>query len=223
MAAVPYTVTNFQNALHTLLDGDADYPVSGDDDWTLRLAIANFKYIEWATSDDQIKWRELWVSETSGGTVTVADTTYPCDAELVELGGYVKVANTDGSFTYWKVILPEQAQEYAFNSTQAVYLTGNVGAKVLNLVVAPVAGQVEIGGTITYPYYSTVTALGDSSTILMSDPTWLVDAVAAEIKLQDNDPLYAVYGARADKKYKAMKSRNEDVPNYFEDDLALGV
>jgi hypothetical protein len=206
------TLETFQNRLHVMLEGDTDYPTDGDDDWEVRLDIANIKLTEWENKPG-ILWRELWTENTNGGTVTAGDTTYAAPVAMKQIGGYVKLTLTGGTSSYLPVIMPENAQKAVINTEKAVYVTGQPGAYILNLTWTPVTGDTEIDATISYPYYQLATLLSNTTdVIVMSDPTWLLDATASELKKQDADPLYSVYEARSQAKMRAMKAANELLP-----------
>lgn len=219
----PITLTDLENQLHVILEGDTDYPVSGDDDWDTRLALINFVINMWE-SEPGIFWNGLYARNEAGGTIAVGDTTYNLSADVNLLGGFIELVLTTGDTVYVPVIKQEDAQNITAQDSKACYVTGAPGSFVLNLTWTPATGDAEIGATIKYTYYKFATRMASASDVCeISDPTYIVDAVVSEIKKQDNDPLYPLYEQRAQAKLSAMKARDEELPfnqdNSVQDDL----
>jgi len=194
------TITQAQDRIQALLEGDTSTPVEGDEDWDARLALINDAIEEWAGLAD-VKWQELYTTNSSN-TGDGTTTSFALPANFDHFTGNVVLSSTDG-YTQVPQIPVSKAHTMLGNITdQRCYLQGS------NLVftIAP-----DSGTTIIIPYYKKATALTAAADVIpMSKPRFVVYWATAFIGQQSDD--YARFNAdmqRADNLLSEMKIDNE--------------
>jgi len=215
----PVTYTQLKTLIQAEVEQNTDTPDSNDVAYW--LVIINRLISDW---EELREWKELWTYETSGGTLTAGDTTYPMNAAVRRLSEVIELVDSDGNISYIPVIESAQKQHYTAQQVRAAYVTGVAGSYVLNLTWTPQSTDSDIGATIKYPYYKYATKLSaDADVVEMSDPNWLVDATVAEVS---NQPFKKqTFDARAQAKMRQMLFNNEDAEDQTipDDELGFGT
>jgi hypothetical protein len=186
--------------------GENSNAVSGDDDWTKVLSLANLNIDAWA-AEPSIDWVSLY-SIVPIGTVTATDT-FDLDSSIRKIsnqeGDVIRITHTDGNHTDYSLIPPNRLKDYS---------TGNYVAKIGATLVfnnAFESTDPQFGGTINVPAYLFPDHLvADSDDVPVDDPNWLVMSVAAEwartdLTLAQNYPLIL---AKANELMVNMKQAN---------------
>lgn len=203
------TLTQLQNYIHSLYQGDADYPDSGDEEWTQRLVLILAAIGAW-DNEKGILWNELWVTladAADGDKTTAANTlTYSAPTDFRFPGGFV-VTGSGGTRKEWEVVKPERANEFIGTSAAKVYFTGN--AKIgytLHFCTQPTAGE-----TIDYPYYKTPFEPSTEAHIVeMSDPWFIVYFVISKLHEIDGEGDRAIKALQeCEGRMMSMRTRNE--------------
>lgn len=179
------TEEQIQQHIHSLYEGDADYPQEDDDDYVYRRTLINGAINRWQ-NDKGVLWNELFtdtIATPAGSTLTVSSgtTQYNTPSAFLFAGGYVKIDNTT-----LLVVKPEQSQHYPQDPSIAYFL-GNPkdGYK---LVIPEAVAANHNGATIFYPFYKTASLVADKEDKLeMSDPFFAVHYVVADLYKQDNN------------------------------------
>lgn len=148
-------ITAILQAIHRTYQGDVSYPVSGDDDYTLRFAFVEDSINAWSTrgSEENIEWKELFISLADAGdgdTSGSADTTeYAMPEDFDHLTSKVTITNGANAITYYDPISPDQVLTYQRDDIGGnwCYITGNDNDGYTLHVNAPIAG------TLNYSYY----------------------------------------------------------------------
>jgi len=199
--------------IHILLEKDTDYPSSGSEDYTVRQALLANAVRVWAY-EEGVTWNELFVDladASDGDTTTTADQEeYDAPSDLVFPVGYLRIIDSDGNSTYYKLIRPDDVQLYDNDSSTKIWwVTGNKkDGKKVHIHPAPSSS----GLTISYEYYKEPTVPSSGSDVLeMSDPQFAVYWVLSELLRDENPGLAQTYQNIALNKLNAMKLRN-DVP-----------
>ena len=194
------TISEAQNRIQALLEGDTDAPEEGSEDWDTRLALINDAIEEWGSQAD-VKWQELYsvdTSKTGNGVLTSFDLPDDFDHSV----GNVALLD-DGKYTQVNTIPSSEAHLLLGNvSDQRAYIQGNQ----LVFTIAPGDGV-----TINIPYYRKPTELTDADDVIpMSKPRFVVYWTTAYIGQQSDD--YARFNAdmaKADDLMQQMKIDNE--------------
>ena len=194
------TISEAQNRIQALLEGDTDAPEEGSEDWDTRLALINDAIEEWGSQAD-VKWQELYsvdTSKTGNGVLTSFDLPDDFDHSV---GNIALLDN--GNYTQIDTIPSSEAHLFLGNvSDQRAYIQGNQ----LVFTIAPGDGV-----TINIPYYRKPTELTDADDVIpMSKPRFVVYWTTAYIGQQSDD--YARFNAdmaKADDLMQQMKVDNE--------------
>lgn len=163
-------------AYYTQYRAEAQIPDSTDDEYITGIALANEAINRWANYDATY-WKELWTTHqtnnTGDQTVTTADTTYTLATNMREIGGDIKILNSDSNVQKrYPLIEPHEVQFRNPESTFA-YVTGTPGTQTLHLNPAPDASL--NGMSIEFDYYKKPTELTTgASTTEMANPYFIV-------------------------------------------------
>lgn len=218
--AQPLAESEIQQLIHTLLEGDPDTPDTTDDDYLARRILINNAILTWE-SEREANWRELWIADHSGGTVTNNTTAYSAPATFKSAGGFVRLVDGD-SVLEIPVVQPAQAQTY--ESTEKIaYFTGNPqDGYTLNFRFTPVTADGLVGRTIKYDYYKFADTISSSSDIPeMTDPMFIVYKVVAQIFGQrSNFNMYSVFENNAYNSLSQMKIANAVDADYQDNELS---
>jgi hypothetical protein len=203
-------------AVHREYQGDTSYPVSGDEDYSLRFAMIEDSINTWATrgSEENIDWKELFTtladSPDGDKTATTSVTDYDCPAKFVALTSKVTITDGTNTLQYYDVITPDRVVEYQKNHSGEywVYQTGNEADGYTLHFNAPVAG------TINYNYYKTpaIPTTGTSK-VEMKRPYFIVhDIVSRLFKLDGRNDLVTFHEGKKKNLMDTMVIDNELVP-----------
>lgn len=200
------TLTEFQQTLHALYQGDVEYPTTSDDEWEHRLVLLKTAISTWDNENGML-WSELWKQheDGDGDEVVVANTlSYDCPTDFRFPGGFVKTTSSGGQITYWKVIQPHRAEIQT--SGNYCYFTGNKAeGHILTFLAQPTTGD-----AIDFPYYKEPAVISDGADILeMSDPYFAIYFSLSklhEISGEGDRSIKALQEAQA--RLSAMKTRN---------------
>lgn len=144
-------------AVHRSYQGDVSYPVSGDDDYSLRFGFLQDSIRSWSTrgSEENIEWKELFTTlaaATDGDkTATTDTTTYAMPTSFDHLTSKVTITDGVSAIQYYDIISPDAVLIAQKNDTSGnwCYVTGNENDGYSLHINAPVAG------TISYNFYKT--------------------------------------------------------------------
>jgi len=167
------TLQQYQQILHSLYQGDVEYPTSADDEWTHRTNLLAAGIAAWG-NEKGILWSELWKMNSDGDgdtTVVAATLDYDCGSDFRFPGGFVKTVDSGGLETFWEVISPQKAELYVGQGVKKCYFTGNKATGFdLHFLSQPTAGH-----TIEYPYYKEPATVDDAAEVIeMSDPYFAI-------------------------------------------------
>lgn len=174
------TLLEILHEIHSLYNGDTDYPTSTEDDYIINVNLANHACRVWGS--EPYNWRELYVS---GSITTVADQNeYSLPANFSKINSRVLV---DGNELIY--IKPEDKQSVLKLSSSSEFYTiyGKPGSKTL--YINP---SVEVGKTIEFDYYRKFEPLVNPTDVPdMSDPLYIIFFVMSKLYEQDarNDML----------------------------------
>jgi hypothetical protein len=216
------TITSILNQVHEVYEGSTDYPVAGEDDFDLRLALLVGGIRQWA--DEPVNWRELYttLSDQGSGTgtgtkVTTAGTTsYATPTNFVRPSSYVKVG--DAYYGFSRLDTTTNTQRLDANSP---YFTISGTPQAYKIGINPAPAESDL--TIAYPYYRepTIPTLG-TQTPEVPRPLYLVYHVLARLYEQDNrNDLVSFYESKQDEQRQLMVVENlkkpADHPNTIPD------
>lgn len=205
------TLETLLKQIHILVEGDTDYPTSGDD-YDRRIARVS-DAIDIYDSEGNVVWRELFVSlaDASDGDKTLVNgqTEYDAPSDFRWPVGYLRVYN-GSAYNYYELVDAKNIQLYSNDtSTKIWWITGNksTGYKIH---ISPTPGSSEDGKTIKYEYYKEPTKpTSDSDVIEMSMPSFIKYWVAAA-EVRDEDPALASrYEQIAINILESMKLKND--------------
>lgn len=170
-------VTAAQKRLHILLEGDTDYPTSGED-FNLRLELFNDAVEEWKDQTDT-RWRELYATDTSH-TGDGSTTSFALPSDFVELNGAIVLYDTTNDIHTPIAVIPvSRASEY----TDSTDLVAWIQESNLVFNVAP-----DDGAQIQINYYQEPAALTQGSDVLpMSKPRFVIYWALAQLAEQSAD------------------------------------
>lgn len=217
MAQVITSATNFMTYLNTLLELDSTAPVSGDEDFTVWLNLANAAVNLWENEEGML-WKELFVklADASDGdkTSAVGDWSYTVPTNFKFPNSAYVWLGTGVDKVPYKIIRQEEFQLYETNSDKWCYFLLDPTPTLEfnpNLTIPNAK-------TISYNYYKTATALTTgSSTFEMSDPMFAVYYALAELTKEEGN---AQSLSIATQKLEAMKTKNE-MGGYFQSDAIV--
>ena len=178
------TVDDIQKQIHVMYEGDVDAPANtSDEDYQIRLRLINQAIAEWEAVPN-VLWREL---------VKVIVTTCQTDEENMSLdlpadfakmySGYITIADQkiqEVPIEYVTAKIGEDSIEPFF------YVTGNSAqgykANFINLDACE-------GAIISYSDIKQAEAMNTPTDVPeLSDPTYIIHRVVAELFAQDSDP-----------------------------------
>lgn len=213
---LPYTFSDLQSRINSLVNNDVSTPDSDDDEFELITNLINQAVGKWESSD--VMWDELWTTHTHASVVAAGDQDYTLAlTDLKFPGGFIKLT-LDGKDSWIEVISPEQFQSHG-GSAKVAYFTGNNSAGwTLNLGWSPVAGDGTVGATISFPYYKCAYRFTTSDTTAkpeMSDPNFIVyDVAATKSLLESQNNKFSIFNTEAQNCMDNMRIMNEVKPHY---------
>ncbi len=220
MASFTYNLTGLQQRIHGLTELNVDYPISTDDEYTLRTLLIN-KWISNWELEEGILWNQLWALASFASTSATSYSLVSSVSDMRFPGGFVELVDSGGSSTYWDVIKPEEVRLRTNNSTAWDYQYTNSQTKWCYFLGDPQAGFTLYfnpnyypgTGTIKFPYYKKATILSSASDKPeMSDPDYIIHGVVSDLLAQE-DPAESDRNFQiAQAKIRAMKTTNFMTP-----------
>ena len=202
------TLLQALDRLHSLLEGDTETPLTGDD-YELRVALLNDAVEEWAQQSD-VKWQELYAIDTTH-TANGVLTSFALPEDFDSMNGAISLYDTvHDAFTPIGTTSVARSGQYTDRGDLTAWITG--GNLVFN--VAPLSGAV-----IHIPYYRKATPLTDNADVLpMSKPRYAIYYALARLVEQSGDfTRYNTNMQKAEEILSQMKIDNqnlgEGVPN----------
>lgn len=171
------TFDQLWTAFYSLFRADSDVPVSGDDEYTVGMRLANEAVNRWAFYDSTY-WKELFttaqIEEDGDITVVAGQTDYEAPASFQEAGGFIKIINSDGNVQQVYPILEPQEAQFKVSKGTYAYFTGSPAlGMTLNLNPAPSSAL--DGMDIDYVYYKQPTLFTTGTDVTeMADPYFIV-------------------------------------------------
>lgn len=205
-----FTLTQLQNIVHRIYEGNTSYPTEGSEDWDLRLGYMNDAISLWA-NEKGINWRQLFInlSDASTGdkTTVSTQTSYDLPDDFMWISSLVNVGGT-----YLQEIKHDEVMNALRNNSNSpfFYITGDSsGGNVLNINPAPTAGL-----TIDYSYYKEPTLLAAAANKPeMTKPYFIVYMTLARLYEQDlRNDLVTFYEDKAKNIMDEMVIENEIAP-----------
>jgi len=210
------TTTQLVAAVILKASGETSEAVSGDSDWLKTLGIAN-QCIDDFSNEPNVDWNSLYDPEYSIGTVS-ATASYDLDLDTIRKisdapHDLVRIDHLNGQYTNYQVVPAESLKRYyTGNKASSV---GYYCAQIGNTLVfnhAFISTDAQFGGDIKIPVYLYPEHLvGDSDTVPVDIPNWLVYAAAAEWTRNDvtKQNLYPGLLSQANAIMQRMKDDNE--------------
>lgn len=201
-------------SIYKRFEKSIDEPDVSSEDFLVRLEYCNASIEKW--EDEQgIEWKELY-GNLSGTLVNGICNNQTTLADFKRPAGLLKIG--EDKYTY---VRPENVErEVRNNPSKKIYtVTGYKGAFSIN--VYPV---VDGAFTLDYRKYATKFTTGEETTpIQMSDPSFIIHDVLAQLYLDDDNGTQANVEIQvASAKMDAMRLANETDPfnsnNGFPDD-----
>jgi hypothetical protein len=208
------TLDKILKTIHRLYENNTDYPVSGSDDYDLRLGLVNDAILEWAETEN-VKWKQLYKTATG----TISGTTISAPADFVSISSLLKISSN--YYVYKKV--DEAMNILRTNPSKKMFwITGSYGSYIINVNPTPT-----IGDTYTFYYYKSPTSLVNATDIPeMSKPMFIVYWVLARLYEADGDNnKMSFYEQKAADRLADMMLENEAPPfnnefSIIDDDVA---
>lgn len=196
---------------YNLYRAEATTPADTDDEYTIALRFANDGIRRWANYDNTM-WKELFTNTAlngTGGTLTTTAGTasYAVPTALVEIGGFVRLKDSNGDIVKRIPIVDPQEIQFLSESTNAAWLYGDPGnGKTLKFNVAPTESNL----TIEYDYYKTPSLITTGTDIPeMGNTDYLVDHMLASRYRASRNPYYGTAKRDAEGKLAQMKMVND--------------
>lgn len=213
MAKIISTADDAISYINTLYESDETAPSSGDEDYTVWLALLNIAINLWET-EEGILWFELFaklVDAPDGTKTTTTAHSYALPALFQFSASAYVWLGTGQNKTPYKVIKPQELQLYENNGDNWCYFTTSTLEFNPNITMP-------VGQTISYNYYKYATKLTTgSSTFEMSDPMAAVYYALGELKKDEGDSTGLQIFSQ---KLEAMKTKNI-MPTWFQDENTL--
>jgi len=215
MAAIITNVTDAISFINTLYEMDDTAPTSGDEDYTVWLALLNVAVNLWET-EEGVLWNELFVEladAATGDKTTDGTNSYDYPTDLVFPASAWVWVGTNPSATAYKVMDIKQVQLLKNDSGNWCYFIDGKLEFNPNLTM-------NTGYTISYNYYKTATKLTTGAdTFEMSDPLFAVYYALGELKKEEGDTSALQI---ASQKLEAMKTKNI-MPTWLQSDNNIEV
>jgi hypothetical protein len=206
------TFNQIFTAYYSLYRADSDAPVSGDDEHTVGIRLANEAISRWENYDNTY-WKELYETNQSDGsgsqTISTGQQVYDAPDNFRESGGFVRVLAANGSDkTVYPIIEPSEVQSKTSTQTYC-YFKGNPSfGYTLNLNPAPTSEN--NGLNIEYDYYKAATQLtADADITEMTDPYFIVHRMLSSQFRAARNPYYGSAKSDAENLLGQMKMNND--------------
>lgn len=181
------TITTIQQRIHILLEKDTDYPVAGDEDYTVRLGLIN---------DAKDVWKEeMNIADTAivSATPAVAGTGYVVGDILTVNSGYINATVEVSSVSSVGAVLEVEITNGGSGYAAGTYaVTGGTGSACTLAVTIPSDFTT---GTDVLP---------------MADPQFVIYWVLSELTSDEDVTLSSKYLQIAQEKLNKMVSERVD-------------
>lgn len=191
-------------SIYKRFEKSSDEPDTTSEDFIVRLEYCNASIEKWE-NELGIKWKELY-GNLSGTLVNGVCNNQTTLADFKEPAGFLKIGNDKYQYVRPEMVEKEQRN----NASKKIYtVTGSKGSFSIN--VYPV---VDGSFTLDYRKYATFYSTGEETTpIQMSDPSFIIHDVLAQLYLDDDNGTQANVEIQvAGAKMEAMKLNNEVDP-----------
>lgn len=203
---------NLYRAEATTPAGEGLASSAWDDEYTIALRLANEAVNYWANYDNTY-WRELFDTNRNDGsgsqTIVTSQTVYDAPDNMQEVGGYIKVLDSnDNVVQRYPIIEPHEAQFAGEDSTYA-YFRGNP-AEGHELVLNPAPTSTLNGNQIDYVYYKTPTEFTTGTdTTEIKDAYFIIHRMLGQRFRSSRNPYYDSALRDAENSMRIMKMRND--------------
>lgn len=210
-----YTLDELQQKIHRIYQGDVEYPVDGEEDYTLRTGFINDAINDWAYNQG-ISWKELFINLSDapvsvGGdkTSSTSTTKYEAPTDFVFISSWIKITNSNNTSYYYEFCPPDDVMRRlkTDSSLKFFYITGVPGSYVINI-------NSPISGTIEYSYYKRATHLVNTTDVIeMSKPYFAIYKTVSQLyELDNRNDMVSKYTQLAKNLMDEMIIDNETVP-----------
>lgn len=195
MSQVALTEQQLFQIVHSLYEGNTQYPSASDDDYLVRRDVANGGILKWDMYKGTL-WNELWVPSAGapGAVLTIATNTtvYALPTDFRFISSYLRLVDSSGVSTYFRKIKPEEADLMDGKTGNFFYITGNAKAGYnLNFFAGlsnAFPASSDVGKTIKYEYYKRPTLFAASTDIPeCANPDYFIHYILAYLYRQDDN------------------------------------
>jgi hypothetical protein len=235
----PFNYQQIINAAQLLGLNSPTAPPVGSQQYLITIGYINYLAIPAWENQRNVIWNELWVDQPNYSTLDVGTTSIslPSDFKFM-FGGTVRITYPPLNSTFPPVVpypikrLPEMELN-PYQTKKEFYVTGNI-QQGFNLVLGwpIVAGDAEVGATVSFRYYkyANIAQVNSAGVLLnpydvpeMSDPTFVFKKVTAAVSAANyNLNLYNIYENSAKDSLSNMIVGNE-MNAYYQDDYDKDV
>lgn len=200
----PMILSRLLEEIHTLFSNGIDYPVAGDEDRNVRIALINSVIRSWQDYNN-IKWRSLFDVRANQTIAAEGDVSLATDARFRRVSGRISLILASQTLKV-PVFSQERLDDDDLPDTYA-YISGAPGSYLVNLVGVP---EQWIGATVRYRFYRYATQLNnDEDTPDMTNPNFIVFSVVAILfQLAHNNTGYTIYFNQAGTSLDGMTVAN---------------
>lgn len=201
--------------MYTLYRAESDTPDSTDDEYIIGIRLANEAVSRWENFDNTY-WKELFTtlqdSTQSSPTLvtTLASSTkdYVAPTDMREVGGNVRVLDSNGdTLTEYPIVEPQDVQ-FQYNGSKYAWFTGDAtNGYTMHLSNNPTTA--EIGKEFDYDYYKKASTFSTGTdTTEMQNPYFIVHRMLANRFRSSRNPYYQSALRDAEEQLKVMQTEN---------------
>lgn len=206
------TFAEIFESFYNLYRLEAETPASTDDEWPIAVRLGNEAINRWASYDNTY-WRELFTTmRLAGEDLTIAADTveYDCPSDMQEVGGYVRILDSNNVLQRRYQILEPQMAQFRSDAGMYAYFTGDPNNGFI-LHLNPVPDTAIVGMTIDFVYYKkpTLFTTGGTEVTEVSDPYFIVHRMLANRFRGSRNPYYGSAKTDAEDVLKTMKMHND--------------
>lgn len=199
-------------AYYNLYRTDNAIPDSTDDEYAVGMRLANEAVNRWAFYDNTM-WKVLYSTlqnaDDGDSTVVTNQTEYDAPSDMQEVGGFVRVIDSNGKTQQNYPILEPQDVQFAGDMSTYAFFTGDpANGYVLNLNPAPTSTL--NGMDLDYVYYKKPTLFENGSDVSeCPDSYFIVNRMLAQQFRASRNPYYQSAKNDAENALKQMKMTND--------------
>lgn len=195
MSQVALTEQQLFQIVHSLYEGNTQYPSASDDDYLVRRDVANGGVLKWDMYKGTL-WNELWVPSAGapGAALTVQSNVvqYALPTDFRFISSYLRLVDSNNISTYYRKIKPESADLMDGKVGNFFYITGNARTGYFINFFPGNASQFpassDVGKTIKYEYYKRPSLFANSTDIAeCSNPDYFIHYILAYLYRQDDN------------------------------------